>query len=116
MSSTILLKKNPKIEFQFLDNGFQVLDEQTERNSGFYVYSDLQHIELSKTWFPSLAKFLRIFTWIFNGVPFFPDTETYKKAKVIIYLKETKLGVWLTDTSMTDKAKVIKEVLDERKS
>jgi len=29
MSENIILKKNPKIEFQFLDNGFQLIDEQT---------------------------------------------------------------------------------------
>jgi len=33
MSENIILKKDPKIEFQFLENGFQLIDEQTERNS-----------------------------------------------------------------------------------
>lgn len=115
MSENIILKKSPKIEFQLLDNGFQLIDEQTEKNSGFYAYNDLQSIELNKIWFPRVAKWLRAITWIFNGVPFFPDAETYKKANVIIHFRNTKLGVWLTDSYMTGKAKMLKEVLDQRK-
>ncbi len=116
MGESIILKKNPRIEFQLLDNGFQLIDEQTEQNSGFYSYKDLQLIELNKTWFPRLAKSLRLFTWIFNGVPFFPDAESYKKANVILHFKETKLGMWLTDSYMTDKAKMLKESLDKKTS
>ena len=114
INENIVLKKNPKIEFQFHDNGFQLIDEQTERNSGFYSYNDLQSIELKKIWFPRLAKLLRVFTWIINGVPFFPDSESYKKAKVIIHFRKTKLGMWLTDSYMTDKAKMLKELLDKK--
>ena len=114
MSESIILKKNPKIEFQLLDNGFQLIDEQTERNSGFYSYNDLQSIELNKLWFPRLAKWLRIITWIFNGVPFFPDAETYKKAKVIIHFRKMKLGMWVTNSYMVDKAKILKELLDKK--
>ncbi|MFT5168126.1 MAG: hypothetical protein ACI8P3_003365 [Saprospiraceae bacterium] len=114
MSENIILKKNPKIEFQLLDNGFQLIDEQTERNSGFYSYNDLQFIELNKIWFPRLAKWLRIFTWIFNGVPFFPDAESCKKAKVIIHFRKMKFGMWLTDSYMADKAKMLKELLDKK--
>ncbi len=114
MSATIILKESPKIEFQLLDNGFQLIDEQTEQNSGFYAYRDVQAVELNNIWFPRLAKWLRVVTWIFNGVPFFPDAESYKKANVIIRFKETKLGMWLTDTSMADKAKVLKAVLEEK--
>lgn len=114
MNENIILKKNPKIEFQLLDNGFQLIDEQTERNSGFYSYNDLQSIELNKIWFPRLAKWLRIFTWIFNGVPFFPDAESCQKANVIIHFRKTKLGVWLTDSYMVDKAKNLKELLDKK--
>ncbi len=114
MSEIIILKKNPKIEFQLIDNGFQLIDEQTERNSGVYSYNDLQSIELNKIWFPRLAKWLRIFTWILNGVPFFPDAESYKKAKVIINFRKMKLGMWLTDSDMVDKAKRIKEILDKK--
>lgn len=114
MSENIILKKNPKIEFQLLDNGFQLIDEQTEQNSGFYSYNDLQFIELNKTWFPRLAKWLRFFTWISNGVPFFPDAEYCKKANVIIHFSKTKLGLWLTDSYMTNKAKRLKESLDKK--
>jgi len=114
MTENILLKKNPKIEFQLLDNGFQLIDEQTERNSGFYAYNDLQSIELNKTWFPRFAKFLRIITWIFNGVPYFPDGESCKKATVIFHFGKTKLGLWLTDSYMTDTAKKLKDSLDKK--
>ena len=114
MSESIILKKSPKIEFQFLDNGIQLIDEQTERNSGFYSYNDLQSIELNKIWFPRLAKWLRISTWIFNGVPFFPDSESCKKANIIIHFGKAKLGMWLTDSYMVDKAKMLKESLDKK--
>ena len=114
MSENIILKKNPKIEFQLLDNGFKLVDGQTERNSGFYSYNDLQSIELNKIWFPRLAKWLRIITWIFNGVPYFPDANSCKKANLFIHYRKTKLGIWLTDSYMADKAKRLKELLDEK--
>jgi hypothetical protein len=114
MSESITLKNSPKIEFQLLDNGFQLIDEQTQRNSGFYAYNDLQSIELNKLWFPRLAKWLRAFTWILNGVPFFPDGESYKKANVTFHFRKTKLGMWLTDTNMADKAKRLKVLIDKR--
>ena len=114
MSKNIILKKNPKIEFQLLDNGFQLIDEQTERNSGFYSYNDLQSIELNNVWFPKLAKWLRIITWIINLVPFFPDAETYKKANLIFHFRKTKLGIWLTDSYMADEAKRLEKLLGEK--
>ena len=114
MSENIILKKNPKIEFQLLDNGFKLIDGQTERNSGLYSYKDLQSIELNKIWFPRLAKWLRVTTWILNGVPYFPDAESCKKANLIIHFRITKLGIWVTDSYMADKAKRIKELLDEK--
>ena len=114
MSETIILKKNPTIEFELLDNGFNLMDGQSEQNSGFYSYSDIQSIELNKVWFPRLAKWLRIITWILNGVPYFPDADSCKKANLILHLKKTKLGIWLTDSYMTDKAKRLEELLDEK--
>jgi len=114
MSEHIILKKSPKIEFQLLDNGFELIDGQTEKNTGFYSYNDLQSIDLNKPWFPKLAKCLRIFTWILNGVPLFAETESCKKATLIISSSKTKLGIWLTDSYMADKAKKIKELLDEK--
>ena len=115
MSKNIILKENPKIEFQLLDNGFQIIDEQTAKNSGFYSYSDLQAIELEKVWFIKLSKWLRFFTWIFNaGVPLFPNAKSYKKANFIIHFRKTKLGMWLTDSYMADKAKMLKELLDKK--
>lgn len=114
MSEHILLKKSPKIEFQLLDNGFQLIDEETEQNSGFYAYQDVQSIELNKIWFPRLAKWLRVMTWVLNGVPLFP--ESCKKANVIINCRKSKLGLWLTDSYMTNKAKTLKAILDEKAS
>ena len=114
MSETIILKKNPTIEFELLDNGFNLMDGQSEQNSGFYSYSDIQSIELNKVWFPRLAKWLRIITWIFNGVPYFPDAESCKKANLIFHFGQTKLGIWLTDPYMADKAKTLERLLDEK--
>jgi hypothetical protein len=114
MDENIILKKKPKIEFQLLDNGFELIDGQTERNSGFYSYDDLQYIELNNVWFPRLAKWLRIITWILNGVPYFPSAESYKKANFIIHFRKTNLGIWLTNSYMADKAKRLKELLDEK--
>ena len=74
----------------------------------------MQSIELNKIWFPRLARWLRIITWIFNGVPFFPDAESCKKANVIIHFREMKLGMWLTDSYMTAKAKMLKDILDQK--
>ena len=115
MSESIVLKKTPRIEFQLHDNGFKLIDGLTESNNGFYNFNDLQSIELNKVWFPRLAKWLRFFTCILNsGVPYFPDAETYKKANLIFHFKKTKLGIWLTDTSMADNAIRIKELIDNR--
>ena len=114
MSENIILKKYPIIEFQLLDNGFELIDGQTERNTGFYSYNDLQSIDLNNIWFPRLAKWLRAITWIINLVPLFPDAESYKKANLIIHFRITKLGIWLTDPYMADKAKRLKELLDEK--
>ncbi|MCF6280014.1 MAG: hypothetical protein L3J14_06670 [Flavobacteriaceae bacterium] len=114
MSENVILQKNPKIEFQLLNNGFQLIDEQTEQNSGFYSYYDLQSIKLNKIWFPRLAKWLRIITWMFNEVPFFPDTESCKKSNITIHYKKMRFGIWLTDSYMTDKAKTLRELLDEK--
>ena len=114
MSENIILKKNPKIEFQLLENGFNLIDGQTERNSGFYSYSDVQSIELNNVWFPRLAKWLRIITWILNGVPYFPDAESYKKANLVIHFRKTKLGIWLTDSYMANQAKRLEELLEEK--
>lgn len=114
MREIIILKNSPKIEFQFLENGFQLNDEQTALNSGFYSYKDLESIELNKIWFPRLAQWLRVFTWILNVVPFFPDAESCKKSNVILHLRKTKIGMWLTDPYMVDNAKKLKEILDKK--
>lgn len=114
MSENVILKVDPKIEFRFLDNGFQLIDGQTERNSGFYPYTDLQSSDLNKVWYPMLAKWLRAVTWVLNGVPYFPDGETCKNANLIIRFRSTNLGIWLTDTHMADKARTIKALLDQK--
>jgi len=115
MNENIVLNKNPKIEFQFLDNGFRLLDEKAKPNSGFYLYNNIESVDLSKTWFPIIAKGLRIFTWIFNGVPFFPDEKSCKKAKIIIRFRKLKVGIWLTDSTRVDKAKKLKALLDRKR-
>lgn len=114
MSESIILKNNPKIKVQFLDNGFELIDEQTKKNSGFYAYAELQAIDLNNIWFPMFAKWLRPITWLLNGVPYFPDAASYKKTNIIFRFKKTNLGIWLTDSSMANKAKRIKELLEEK--
>ena len=114
MSENIILKNNPKIEFQIHESGFELIDGHTESNSGFYSYNDLHSIELDNAWFPTLAKWLRRVTWMMNGVPFFPDGDSYKKAKLIIHSSTSNLGIWLTDTTMADQAKIIKSLLDKK--
>jgi len=116
MSETIVLKKEPKIEFQLLDNGFKLIDEQTDRNTGFYAFSDLESIELNKLWYPRTAKWLRVITWILNGVPYFPDGESYKKANLMRHFKKTKLHIWLTNTYMAGKARRLEELLDKKRT
>jgi len=71
--NNIILKKSPKIDF--------------------YAYDDMQHVELNKPWFPRLAKWLRVITWIFNGVPYFPNAETYKKSNIIIH--SVQISLWV---------------------
>jgi len=114
MSKNIILKKDPKIEFKFLENGFELIDGQINHNSGFYFYNDLHSIDLDNSWFPRLSNWLRAITRIINGVPFFPDSDSYKKAKLTIHSEKSSLGIWLTDTSMAEKAKKIKELLDTK--
>jgi hypothetical protein len=114
MRAYILLKKSPKIEFHFQENGFKMNDGQTEQNTGFYAYRDIRSIDLDNAWFPSLSKYLRMLTWVLNGVPFFPDAESCKKAKLIFNFDKKKKGIWLTDTYMAGKAKKIKSLIDEK--
>ena len=114
MDNNIIIKKTPKIEFQLLNDGFQLIDEQTEQNSGFYSYNDLKSVELHKTWYPRVAKWLRVITWMLNGVPFFPDSESCKQANIKIHFSKIKIGLWLTDSTMIDKAKMLKGALDEK--
>ncbi len=112
MMEHITLQESPKIEFLLQENGFQLIDEQSQQNSGFYAYSDLRSIELDKLWFHRLAKFLRVFSWMLNGVPLFPKGEDCKVAKVTMQFQQSKLGMWLTDSAMTDKAKMLKKAIE----
>ena len=100
------------MEFQLLEDGFKIIDEQTEANTVFYAYDDIQSIELNNVWYPKLAKWLRVITWILNGVPYFP--ESYKKANLLINFKKTKLKIWLLDIDMLDKAKRLVDLLNKK--
>lgn len=113
MKRNIILKQDPKVEFQFEENGFHLLDAQSENNNGYFAYEALQSISLEYAWYPRFAKFMRLFTWLMNGVPFFPDGESSKKANLTIHLENMKLGIWLTDPKMTSKAKSIKGILEK---
>ncbi|PQJ78614.1 hypothetical protein [Polaribacter porphyrae] len=114
MNENIILNKNPRIELQLFNDGFKLIDEQTKQNSGFYAYNNIQSTDLNKLWFPKLAKFLIVLTWICNGVPFFPDAESGKKSNISIHFKKNKLGIHLIDNYMIRKAKMLKELLDTK--
>lgn len=114
MDKYIILKKNPKIEIHILEEGYKLIDRQTQQNTGFYNYSDMRSVKLNNVWFLKLAKWLRVITWILNGVPYFPDSSSCKKANIIIHFRNTKIGIWLTDTAMANRAKRIKEILEEK--
>ena len=111
--STILLKKEPKIEFQFQETGFQLIDAQKESNSGFYSYQDIQSVELNKVWFPRFSKIMRAVTWVLNGVPFFPDAESYKIANIQVQTTDSILGIRLTNSYMADMSRKLKKKLEE---
>jgi hypothetical protein len=116
MDNSLLLKKEPRIEIQFTQNGFHIFDEQKNQNSGFHPYHELTHVELNKTWFPKLSIWLRVITCILNGVPFFPDADSCKTANIIFHFDHGKQGIWLTDTFMVNQAKKLKQRLAESKS
>ena len=112
MSEHIILKNDPKTEFQLLDNGFELIDGQTKRNTGFYAYQDMQSIELNKVWYPRLVTFLRYTTWLINGAPMVGDSS--KKANLVINSRKTKLTIWLTDSDMANKAKKLVALLNKK--
>lgn len=114
MSETIILKKKPIIEFQFRDNGFELIDKQSQQNSGFYNYEDIESVDLNKAWFPRLAKWMKILTWVLNGVPYFQDAKSYKKSNLIIHAKTIKIGIVLENPYMASKAKQLKMILDKK--
>jgi hypothetical protein len=111
MSDAIILKKKPKIEFQFRDNGFDLLDLQTEEHSGFYKFEDMKSVELNKVWYPRLAKWMKILTWVLNGLPYFQDAKSYKKSNIIIHTKKRKIGIVLESPYMAIKAKQLRKKL-----
>ncbi len=114
MSESILLKTDPKIEFHFQADGFQLNDDQTENHSGFYAYGDLESVELNRVWFPKLSVWMRVITTFLNGVPYFPDADAYKYSSMIIRSESSKIGIWLTDMKMAKQARMLKEVLDQK--
>lgn len=113
MSNPLLLKKKPNIEFHFLEHGFQLNDTETALNSGFYSYQEIQSVVLHRVWFPRLSVWMRVFTTFLNGVPFFPDADSYKFSSIVIQTDSLKIGIWLTNTTMAKQAKKLKEMLDK---
>jgi hypothetical protein len=114
MSEAIILKKKPKIEFQFRDNGFELFDEETKQNEGFYLLDDIQSVELNKAWFPRFAKWMKIFTWVLNGVPYFQDAKSYKKSNIIIRTKNRTIGFVLENPYMADNARKLNKALGRK--
>lgn len=114
MTNNLVFNINPKIECQLHNNGFELIDRQTAMNSGFYSYADLQSIDIINGWFPKLSKYLRAITWILNGVPLFPDADSFKKSKLIFHFKEHVLSIELTNACMVKKAKRFKALFEEK--
>ena len=110
MSQSIVLKQQPRIEFIFNQEGFELIDQQTKRHSGFYNYADLQSVDVNHGKHPRFIKWLRIVTWVLNGVPLLAEASSYKKANMMLDFKSVKLGIWLTDITMAKKARAVKEV------
>jgi hypothetical protein len=112
MNENIILKNNPKTEFQLQENGFKLIDKETEQNTGFYTYNDIHAIELNKVWFPRLITWLRYTTWIFNGGVPMVGEGPWKKSNLIINIGKRKIKIWLTDSDMANKAKKLVDLLN----
>ena len=113
MNENIILKKNnPRIEFQLLDNGFKLIHGQTERNTDFYSYHDIQSIELNKIWYPKLVKWLRYTTSPIFGAPLVGKIS--KGANLVLIIRKTKHTIWLIDSDMVDKAKRLVELINKK--
>jgi len=113
MDQNIILNNNPRMEFKLSENGFELIDGQTTKNSGVYSYSNLKSIQLNKVWYPYVVKWLRYISWLMNGAPL--AGETTKKANLKIILDDRILHIWLTDLKMTNKAKTLKTMLTKKK-
>ncbi len=114
MNANIILKNSPKTEFQLLENGFELIDGETEQNNGYYTYNDIQTIELNKLWFPKLTYWLRYATWLITlGAPMVGEGP-WKKAHIIIDIGKKKIKIWLTDSDMADKSKKLVELLNKK--
>lgn len=112
MNENITLRNDPTTEFQLLENGFKLIDGQTKGNNGFYSYEDIQSIELNKTWYTKLTKWLRYTTWLINGAPM--AGKTSKKANLVINNQKKSLKIWLSDFEMTDKAEILVKLLNKK--
>jgi len=114
MSEKIILKRKPKIEMHLCIDGFELLDEETKGNSGFFAYSALESAHLKNAWFPSVARCLRVTTWVLNGVPFFTSAADCKKASLSIQTNNKRVEFYLTSPHMANKARAIKSFLDNQ--
>ncbi len=112
MNENIILRNNPKTEFQLLDNGFRLVDGRRVRNNGFYSYDDVQSIEFNKVWYIRLLKWLRYSTWLLNGAPLVGETSN--KANLVINTKKTKIKILLTEFDMADKAQRFVALLNKK--
>lgn len=114
MKEKIIIRDKPRIEFHLMDKGFEILDSKSEKEADVHAYNDIQRIELNNVWFPLFAKWMRVITWIANGVPYFPDAKSCKKANFIIHFSNSKYGTWLTSTKMAKKTRRLKTILDNK--
>lgn len=114
MNQSIVLRQEPKFEIQLLEEGFQIVDANKDENNGYFTYQELDSVEINRAWFPKLSVWMRVITTFLNGVPFFPSADQYKTANLILHVKQSKIGVWLTSSNMADEAIKLKELLSRK--
>ncbi len=112
--ANLILDLNPQVKFELKENGFQIIDSGSEENSGFYLYKNVESVDLNNSWFPSFSNWIRIVTCLFNVVPFFPDADTCKKSSLFFRYKDKGFGFWITNVSMVEEAKQIKAFIEQK--
>lgn len=90
ISKKITLQTEPLLQFDFLEEGFQVIDDSKDNNNRFYLFEDIKDIDIKKK---SSNWFITILNFIFFGGPKYHYYEKqqitfkYGKEEVIILIE-----------------------------